>query len=189
MATSLLNTVGQLRASTQASTSRLRLYSTASKARRPAPRTHRIPASPSSPSVNSTAPLPRIVHPSPPPAVPHVDSAAAGRRGIDKAKVTSEPYDLSRQNWMDPPLVAKARAKSTKQRSVWESYLGSLMFPRRASSRPSCSFSLISSPGDSAGRQDSTTLLARSGCFRFDRAVRGGLLRSGFGRRSRFQAR
>jgi hypothetical protein len=82
-----------------------------------------------------TLPRPRPPPPSPPPSWRFPFESAAKSTGHDAQKLESglklnqlgesqSHYDLSKQaSWSDPPLVARARSKTVKQRNVWESYL------------------------------------------------------------------
>ena len=124
---------------------RARHYSVASKARRLTPRplpstpatkpAHEQTRAPSTPS--STLPQPNPPPLSPPPSwrfpfpgrtdTLSKDKTVDTRSGAVVDESLNEPYDLSKQaSWSDPPLVARARSKTVKQRNVLESYLGEL---------------------------------------------------------------
>ncbi|ORY62704.1 hypothetical protein BCR35DRAFT_308929 [Leucosporidium creatinivorum] len=120
-------------ASTRASTSTARFYSVASKARKGRPAPSASAAARPSPSTTYTAPL--SASPSPLYSHPAAIAAAGTTPGSstlvqqDKGKGKASPDDagwrdsLSKGSWAEPPLVAKARGKTVKQRNVWESYL------------------------------------------------------------------
>lgn len=126
--------------SSKASTSRS--YSVASKARKVRTPPHQ-PTAPRTPSTTTTAPLSAIPPLPASPSTPLASSDAfktssASPFSSDKGKARDDTpwYDLSKKPWEEPPLVAAARGKSVKQRSVWESYLGPSRFscssfPRR----------------------------------------------------------
>jgi hypothetical protein len=117
-------------------------YSAASKSRR------RSPTSPVSPS----SPPPRIAA-EPPTSGP----------STQEPRITSHPKPWTRP---EPPLVAAARAKSVKQRSVWESYLGVY--------RLTMHIMIADGRMHSAGSQDEAVLFPRTHGVRCDWIVCGG---------------
>ncbi|SCV73461.1 BQ2448_7387 [Microbotryum intermedium] len=106
----------------------LSTLSAASKARKAIPLYLRPRASPSAPKAHPV-PVPVPVHPSPSevPSTPslHQDgSSTLLMSPKEKGKKREEGFDTLKLNkWAEPPLVAQARAKTVKQRNVWESYL------------------------------------------------------------------
>ncbi|KDE09852.1 hypothetical protein MVLG_00250 [Microbotryum lychnidis-dioicae p1A1 Lamole] len=96
--------------------------SVASKARRAIPLYLR-------PRASQSAPKPHPIHPSPsellpPPPLNQDGSSKLLMSPKEKGKKREEGLEaLGLKNWAEPPLVAQARAKTVKQRNVWESYL------------------------------------------------------------------
>ncbi|KAK4050591.1 hypothetical protein OIV83_003317 [Microbotryomycetes sp. JL201] len=92
-----------------------RAYSVASKARRSRPRIPAVNAQQATSPTDSHTAWDRL----------KAAQEQAQANQTAKSKVaTQQSYDLSRAaSWTDPPLVSKARAKTTRQRSIWESYL------------------------------------------------------------------
>lgn len=60
-------------------------------------------------------------------------STAQAQPRLNQLDESESYYDLAKQaSWSDPPLVARARSKTVKERNVWESYLGKSRFSVRA---------------------------------------------------------
>ncbi|KAM0791680.1 hypothetical protein ACM66B_003956 [Microbotryomycetes sp. NB124-2] len=96
-----------------------RAYSVASKARKSRPRTSSSSHAPTGP-VTAWDQL-RIAQEQAQSTQTRTQTQSTAGTQRDSSALS---YDLSKAaSWTDPPLVSKARAKTTKQRSIWESYL------------------------------------------------------------------